>query len=376
MPAPSRLRIALALAALLLVVVALFTWMRKGAADPAPVDEAPRPAAAVPVVLGTATQARDDADLDVLGSATALRSVTLYPAVPGEIAELNFRSGQRVRANQQLMRLVDRPQRLAVDLAAARLEAAQRLLARYEATRGTGAVPGSVIDEARSGVALAAIELRQAREALADRVLRAPFAGVVGLSEVEPGDRVAIDTPITTLDDRRTVLVNFEVPEAYAARIRVGQPVTVGNPAFGGRRFAGRVALVDSRVDEVSRNLRLRAAVPNAEDVLRPGMSFQVRLSLPGATYVAVPALALQWDREGAYVWAVRDGRAARVAVRPVRRGQTHVLVDGALQAGEQVVVEGVQRLRAGRTVAPVQPAAGRRPAASSPATPASGVRP
>ncbi|MGV3570632.1 MAG: efflux RND transporter periplasmic adaptor subunit [Ramlibacter sp.] len=368
-----RLRL-LVIVALLATLVALYAWLnRHRPAEAAAEAAAPAAAAAIPVVLGTATQAQDDADLDVLGSAIALRSVTLYPAVPGEIAELNFRAGQRVRADQPLMRLVDRSQRLAVDLAAARLDAAQRLLARYESTRGTGAVPGSVIDEARSGVALAAIELRQAREALADRVLRAPFAGVVGLSEVEAGDRVAIDTPITTLDDRRTVLVNFEVPEAHAARVAVGQALTVGNPAFGGRRFPGTIALVDSRVDAVSRNLRLRAAVPNPDDVLRPGMSFQVRLSLPGATHVAVPPLALQWDREGAYVWAVRGGAAARVPVRPVRRGQTQVLVDGALQVGERVVVEGVQRLRPGRAVRAVQPAAAR-PAASSPAVAASGA--
>jgi RND family efflux transporter MFP subunit len=371
--AKSRSRLVAAILLLLLATVALVTWLQRGAAD-APgtdgeVQAGPAATPAVPVVLGVATQASNDAELEVVGSGTALRSVTLFPAVPGEVAQVNARAGQRVSANQPLLRLVDRPQRLAVDTAAARLEAAQRLMARYEATRGTGAVPGSIIDEARSGVTLAAIELRQAREALADRVLRAPFSGVLGLFEVEPGDRVALDTAVTTLDDRRTLLVHFEVPEAYAARIRTGQPLTVSNPAFGDRRFEGRVALIDSRVDPVTRNLRIRAAVPNTEDLLRPGMSFQVRLNLPGTTHVAVPALALQWGRDGAYVWVVRDGRAAQVPVRSVRREQTQVLVDGALQSGEQVVVEGVQRLRPGRAVAPVQAAAPARPAASAPAT-------
>jgi RND family efflux transporter MFP subunit len=304
--------------------------------------------------MAPATEVLDTAVLDVLGSALAARSVTLFPAAAGEVLEVRFRAGQAVQAREVLLRMDDRQQRLAVDLAAARLDAARRLLARYEATRGTGAVPGSVIDEAESGVRLAEIALRQAREALADRVLRAPFTGVVGLAEVEPGDRVALDTAITTLDDRRTLQVAFELPEVHAARLRTGQALTVSNPAFGERRFGGRIAQIDSRVDPVSRNLRLRADVPNADDVLRPGMSFQVRLELPGQPFVAVPELALQWGREGAYVWAVRQGRAEQVPVRSVRRVASQVLVEGTLRVGEPVVVEGVQRLRAGRAVAPV----------------------
>ena len=218
-------------------------------------------------------------------------------------------------------------------------------------------MPGSIIDEADSGVRLAEIEWRQAREALADRTLHAPFAGVVGIAEVEAGDRVGTDTVVTTLDDRRRLLVAFELPEAYAARVKVGQALTVSNPAFGERRFSGRIALVDSRVDAGTRSLRMRAEVPNGEDLLRPGMSFQVRLTLPGERHAAVPELALQWGRDGAYVWTERDGKAAQVAVRPVKRIDAQVLVEGSLKAGDRVVVEGVQRLSAGRPVQAVSDA-------------------
>jgi multidrug efflux pump subunit AcrA (membrane-fusion protein) len=80
-------------------------------------------------------------------------------------------------------------------------------------------------------------------------------------------------------------------------------------------------------------------------------MSFTVRLSMPGKTFVSVPELALQWGREGSFVWAVREGKSVQVAVRPVRRAAGRVLLDGALTTGETVVVEGVQRLREGRSV-------------------------
>jgi RND family efflux transporter MFP subunit len=341
----------------LLPGLALLAWMARAQprAPAAPTDEVARRAPPpVPVVLETSVEALDAARLEVLGSGLAARSVTVHPAVAGEVVQVGFRSGQRVRKGQVLLRLQDRAQRLAVDLAKARLEAARRLMARYENTRGTGAVPGSVIDEAQSGVELAEIALRQAREDLSDRVVLAPFAGVVGIAAVEPGDRVTSDTAITTLDDRRTLQVAFELPEVYAARLKTGQTLRVTNPAFAGQTFPGRIDQIDSRVDAVSRNLRLRARVPNPDDLLRPGMSFTVQLELPGARYVAVPELALQWGRDGAYVWTVVDGKAEQVLVRSVRRIDERILLDGPLPVGAPVVVEGVQRLRAGRAVAAV----------------------
>lgn len=363
-----RNRLVLLIALVLVPCALLLAWMVRAQTAAAPADEAPRrPAAAIPVVLALATEATNAAEIDVLGSGLAARSVTLFPAVAGEVMQLSFKAGQRVQAQEVLMRLDDRNQKLAINLAAAKLDAAERLRARYEATRGTGAVPGSVIDEAQAGVNLARIELQQAREALADRVLRAPFAGVVGLAEVEAGDRVTLDTAITTLDDRRSLQVAFELPEVYAARLKPGQLVTVNNPAFGERRFEGRIAQIDSRVNDASRNLRLRATVLNPEDLLRPGMSFQVRLTLPGERFVAVPELALQRGREGAFVWVIRDGKAVQVPVRSVRRADARVLIEGAVRVGEQVVVEGVQRLRDGSTVAAVAASPARAAALAAP---------
>ena len=304
-----------------------------------------------PVIVASSTQANDDIGLAVLGNGSARQSVVIFPAVSGEVAEVAFRSGQAVRAQQVLLRLVYRAERLAADLAAARVDAAKALAARYEGTRGTGAVPESVVDEAKAALRAAEIELAQAREAVADRVVRAPFAGVVGLATVERGDRVTAETALTTLDDRRVLFIDFEVPEAHLSRVKIGQAVTAANPAYAGRLFNGAVAEIDNRIDPVSRNVRMRASVPNTDDVLRSGMSFQVQLDLSGQARVSVPELALQWDREGSFVWVVRDSKSVRVPARPVRRADGRVLLDGDLKPGESVVVEGVQRLRAGLAV-------------------------
>lgn len=166
-------------------------------------------AAASPVIVAPSTQVNDDMTLSVLGNGSARQSVVIFPAVGGEVAEVAFRPGQPVRSGQVLLRLVDRAERLAAELASARVDAAKALALRYEGTRGTGAVPESVLDEARAALRAADIELAQAREAVADRVVRAPFAGVVGLATVERGDRVTAETALTTLDDRRVLFIDF-----------------------------------------------------------------------------------------------------------------------------------------------------------------------
>ena len=308
-------------------------------------------AEAVPVIVAPVTEGSDGVVLDLLATGSARKSVVLYAAVSGEVAEVLFKPGQAVRAGDVLLRLVDRRERLAVDLAAAKADAARVAHTRLAAMQGTGAVPDTLADETRAALRSAEIELAQAREALSDRVVRAPFAGMPGLASVERGQRTDTDTALTTLDDRGELHLDLMIPEAYLARVQAGQLVQATNPAHPGRRFEGKVAQIDSRVDPVTRQVKVRAALPNGDDVLRSGMSFQVQMALAGEPRLSVPELALQWGREGSFVWAVREGKAVQVAARAVQRQDSRVLVDGDLTAQDQVVVEGVQRMREGRAV-------------------------
>ncbi|MEM8992849.1 MAG: efflux RND transporter periplasmic adaptor subunit, partial [Pseudomonadota bacterium] len=205
--------------------------------------------------------------------------------------------------------------------------------------------------EVETAAQVARIELAKAAEALRRRSIVAPFDGVVGIPAVEIGDWVDEDVEIAPFDDRSKILVEVEIPERFLGRLAVGHKATVRMPAFPRRVFEGQVAALDSRVDPVSRTLKLRVAVANEDDLLRPGGSFRVGLRLEGERYPAVPELALQFQRGGSYIWRVADGQAEQVPVDLVRRGRGLVLVDGALRVGDQVVVEGVQRLRPARAV-------------------------
>ena len=372
---PRRTPLIVVTAVLCLAAVAAWLFVRPEAAlaqapAPSPSASSGKPAAqpgksgggrkgggaaeAVPVIVAPVTEANDGVALDLVGTGSARKSVTLFAPVAGEVAEVVFKPGRAVRAGEVMLRLVDRRERLAVDLAAAKLEAARVVHTRYDATRGTGAVPDSVSDDAKAALRSAEIEWAQAREALSERVVRAPFAGMPGLAAVERGERIGTDTALTTLDDRAEVHLDLQIPEAYLARVVVGQPIEASNPAHPGRRFEGRVIQIDSRVDAVTRQVRVRAALPNRDDVLRSGMSFEARLALPGERRLSVPELALQWGREGSYVWAVRGGKAVQVPARAVQRQSERVLVEGGLTAQDTVVIEGVQRMREGRLVSVV----------------------
>ncbi len=381
----NRLRATWIVLTAVLCVAAAVTWgvMRTGSAQAQVAAPASRPAPApagvadglagggrkgakgdgaadpIPVIVAPVTEASDGVALELLGTGSARKSVTVYAPVAGEVAQVLFKPGKAVRAGDVLLRLVDRHERLAVDLADAKVNAARVMHTRYEATRGTGAVPDTVSDEARASLRSAEIELAQAREALSDRVVRAPFTGTPGLAAVEVGERIDTDTVLTTLDDRGELHIDVQIPEAYLTRVSVGQPVRALNPAHPGHRFEGQVIEIDSRVDPATRQIKVRAALPNKDDRLRSGMSFQLQLDLPGERRLSVPELALQWGREGSFVWVVRQGKALQVPARAVQRQNSRVLVEGSLTTQDVVVVEGVQRMREGRAVKVVGPGAG-----------------
>lgn len=291
--------------------------------------------------------------IEAVGTARAQQSVDLYPQAAGEVVALNFEPGDRVSAGTVLVALDARDQELALELAEVRLAEAERMFERYEAAnaRGDRTVPESTVDTARSAAQAARIERDRAREAVEDRLVRAPFDGVVGLTDIDAGERIDTMTVITTLDDRSALLVRFDVPEAFAGRVRPGDPIDIRTWTARSSDASGEVVDLGSRIDPMTRAFTARARVLNPDDRLRPGMSFRINLELSGATWPVVPEVSVMWGADGPYVWVVEEGLARRVDVAIVQRGKGYVLVDGELPPGTEVVAEGVQRMRSGLAV-------------------------
>lgn len=316
-------------------------------------DNGTRRAGAAPVVLAPVAIETAETRIRAVGTGQAVQAVTLHPEAAGTVREILFGPGDRVEAGDVLVRLDEEDQRLAVDLARSELANAQRSLDRFEQLRPSGAASAIELDAARTALVTARNRLATAELALTRRVVRAPFAGVVGLTDAEIGSLVTTSTPLTTLDDRSSLLVTFELPERYAGRIASGQPVVATTAAFANERFHGVVHAVDSRIGTTTRTLTVQTRIPNPDDRLRPGMAFAVMLEFGGLEYPAVPGLAIQWDNRGSFVWRIAEGTARRVPVTIVERRDGVALVEGDLAAGERVVVEGVQRMRDGVAVAP-----------------------
>lgn len=287
--------------------------------------------------------------LTSVGTARALKSVVIYSENAGRVTAVDIKADSLVAEAQTLLQLDDRDERLAVELATVQLADAERLVRRYITVNTQDMnIAESQLDDARAAVDSARIALAQAQVALDRRQIRAPFYGKVGITEVDVGDRIDTSTIVTTIDDRSVLLVNFSVPEVYVERVTQGTAVTVRLWDAADIAVQGKITAVDSRIDINSRSFIARAAIDNTEDQFRPGMAFEISVDASRGQYLSVPDVAVQWGADGAYVWIVDEGRAARREIQLVKRLAGSILVEGDLAEGESVVIEGVQAVRAG----------------------------
>jgi RND family efflux transporter MFP subunit len=318
-----------------------------------------------------------------LGTAKAARSVTIFPQVTGMVTELLFTPGQEVEADAVLVRLEEDEQKVAVERAHVALDQARETLERSQTLAKSKTISDVALSEAESAVQLAEIEVKSAEIALQRRSVAAPFSGVTGLTDISVGDLVTPSTEIVTLDDVSTIRIGFEVPERWAARIVLDQPMSATAQGLPGADFSGRIVAIDNRIDETTRTLRLEAELANEGNALKAGMAANVQLRFDTDRQLAVPTLAVQWDRRGSFVWKIAEGAARRAEIAILRRQSGIVVVQGEIEAGDLVVVEGIQRLREGAKVAEVGEsptivdeggaAAGQTPAAGAPAVSGAG---
>ncbi len=309
-----------------------------------------RPAASqtVPVIAEQISFEHAGTHIEAVGTSRARLSAEIHPAAAGEVVAVNFEPGQFVRSGDVLVELDSRQQILDEELARLRLVDAERLYDRYARSADTGAVLPTTLDAARTAVETARVELEQARILLADRQVRAVFDGYVGGTDVDIGDRIGPDTTITTLDDRSSLLISFEVPEAYIGELAEDQTVVLQTWSAASPEVTGKIVDIGSRIDPRNRTFIARALVENGSDRLRPGMSFRVSIDVQGALYAVVSETAVLWGADGAYVWRIVDGMAVRAPVEVIQRREGRVLIDGEFDRNDVVVVEGTQRMRDG----------------------------
>jgi membrane fusion protein (multidrug efflux system) len=307
---------------------------------------------AIPVEVAPVREETLRRRVEAVGTTLAKQAVDIVPLASGRVESITFLPGQRVAAGDVLVQLDDEIQQAEVAEARATLRETQLGYDRALKLRSNNTVAQATVDDLEAKRDAAQARLDGALRLLADRTVRAPFAGIVGLRQVDVGARVDDDTVLTTLDDLSEVEVEFAVPEIFYGQIEPGQAVGVSGVAFGTRRFTGQVATIDSRIDRVARSFRVRAVLPNPDLTLPAGMFLHVELILAEREALTIPEEAVLAEGPTTFVFTTEDGRATRRDVELGQRDLGRVEVVAGLAAGENVVASGLQRLRDG---APVQ---------------------
>ena len=287
-----------------------------------------------------------------VGTGRAIRSLTISAEVAGIIEEIKFAPGQAVKAGEALVKLKSEAEEIAVKLAQVKIDEATANLKRYETLQERNAVATVQVQQARTALALAQAELDAKQYELRRRMVNAPFDGVMGLTTLGKGDYLQAGAPIATIDDRSSLLVAFVVAERVAGSLTLGQEVRATTPALSGMVVRGNISALDTRIDAASRTLRAEATLPNEQNRLLAGMTFSVEVNIPGEKLPVIPGLAIQWDRNGAFVWQIaEDSTVKRVGVTIRRRENDTVAVEASLKDGDRVVIEGMQGLREGASI-------------------------
>ncbi len=300
------------------------------------------------VVVAAAETGEVNARVSAIGDGRAARSVTVRSEATGMIRELAVLPGAYVEEGALVAQLDDDAEQIALERARLMVADATRNLERFEQLRASGSVPAVQIREAELALRTAELEVDQAEFDLAQRRITAPIAGWAGLLEVAQGDRIGTQDTIAVLTDRSSIQIDFRVPERFIGQLSVGMALEVTPLARPDQMLTGEIVALDNVVDRASRTLRVQGRIENEDDSLRAGQAFSVALSFPGETLPSVDPLAIQWSGSGSFVWVARDGTAERVPVVIRQRNSDSVLVEGALEPGEAVIIEGVQTLRPG----------------------------
>lgn len=308
-----------------------------------------------PPVLVTLAPVESRAFVDAIegiGSAKANESIELTAKSTETVGVLNFTDGQKVEKDFVVARMTSGEQ--AGDLAAARAAAAeaQQTYERVKDLSSKGFASAAQVDAATATRDSTAGRVTALEQRLGDRVIKAPFAGVLGLRRVSVGTLVRPGDVITTLDDISTIKLDFTVSEAFLAPLKIGMTVRVTVAAYEDRVFEGKIAGIDTRVDPVSRSIAMRAEIPNAEGLLRPGMLMTVALITAERVALAVreESVVPLDNRHYVYV-ADAEMKVERREVKIGARQPGFVEIKSGLRAGERVVVDGTIRLRPGATV-------------------------
>ncbi|ASV40472.1 efflux transporter periplasmic adaptor subunit [Pseudomonas sp. NS1(2017)] len=363
-----RRRMLFMLGVVLLIVLLLGGYKAFSIYQQIQVFSQPKPA--VSVAVATVVEQPWQQRLPAVGSLKALQGVNLSLEVAGTVKDVQFESGQNVKAGQPLVQLDSAVESALLETAQADLGLAQLDYGRGSQLVGSQAISKGEFDRLSAQLQKNKATVNQLKASLAKKHIVAPFSGTIGIRQVDVGDYLASGTVIATLQDLSSLYVDFYIPEHSVPRVALGQAVQVEVSAYPGEQFPGSISAINPKVENSTRNVLVRATLANPDGKLLPGMFTSLNVLLPNpAPQIVVPESAITYTLYGNSVYAVAekktdagevekdaDGKSLLIAERRFvetgeRRGGL-VLVSKGLKAGEQVVSAGQLKLDNGTPIA------------------------
>jgi multidrug efflux system membrane fusion protein len=319
----------------------------------------------IPVAMAVAETQSMPRFLSGIGTIAAVHQVTIASQVGGMVTQITFTPGQEVKAGDQLVQLDDGPEQGDLRNFEAQARYAAVTLKRNEELAARQTAPLATVDQNRSQLDQANASIERMKSLIAQKHIRAPFAGRLGVRLVEVGQYVGPGTPMVSLTDLSRLYINFTLPERDAGALTPGQGVMLGVDAYRGEDFKAEIDAVEPQVAADTRNIKVQAIMDNPGGRLMPGMFASVHVVLPPHEgVVTVPETAVEYTLYGDSVYVIRetgassDGKpiltAKRVPVTTGERFNGRVAIEGGLAAGDHVVALGQNKvLFDGAAVAP-----------------------
>ncbi|EAT12647.1 efflux RND transporter periplasmic adaptor subunit [Bermanella marisrubri] len=330
-----------------LTIIAAITWRFLSSDASQSRDRGP-----TPVVLHSVTTKPLEQTIEAIGSARAQESVTITGSVTEKIESIHFQQGQKVDKGTLLVSLNSEEEEAQLKAARVNLSEQKREYKRIENLVKQKSVSASELDRLQSSIDLANARIKEAQAKIADRRIRAPFSGQLGLRFVSPGALLSPGDSITTLDKIDQLEVEFEMAETYLPYIQPNQSLNAISNAYPKLNFNGQIKTLDSRIDNTTRSIRVRATIDNQDQKLKPGMMLVLRIISEQRQAIMIPEEAIFMRAKQHYVYIVDKNmvvneRAIKVGLRT--RGEVEV-IEG-LKDGEQIVHQGLLKVRPGSQV-------------------------
>jgi membrane fusion protein, multidrug efflux system len=300
--------------------------------------------------------------LNAVGSLAAVQGVTLSAEVAGTVSKIDFESGAAVASGALLVELDTSVEQAQLRSYEATADLAKLNLQRSRTLRESNTNSQADLDAADAQAKQAFAQVENSRALIAKKNVSAPFAGRVGIRQVNLGQFLAVGTPIVSLQSLDPIFVNLALPQQQLGQLAEGLPTIVTTDAYPGRVFEGKVTAINPDLDTATRSVKVQVTLPNADGLLRPGMFGTVAIALPTtSTVLTIPATAVLYAPYGDTVFVVEEKKNETTGVLEkvvrqqfvrlgVARGDFVAVVSG-LKRGETIVSTGVFKLRNGAAI-------------------------